>query len=57
MTYDEYVKEELEWEKYRQMHPACDNCNYYYEENGMPLCNYWDNVCEDYKKEKCYKWR
>ena len=57
MTYDEYVKEMLHWEEYRQKHPACDNCLEFYEDEGMPCCKYWDNVCENYYEEKCTKWR
>lgn len=57
MTYDEYVMEVLNWEEYRKLHPVCDNCLNYYEDEGMPCCKYWDNVCENYEEEKCNMWR
>ena len=56
MTFEEYVKEELGWEKYRQEHPACDNCYYFYTEYGMPCCKYYEAPMEDYEKDKCEKW-
>lgn len=56
MTFEEYVKEELGWEKYRQEHPACDNCYYFYTEYGMPCCKYYEAPMEDFEKDKCEKW-
>lgn len=57
MTYEQFVKEELKWEEYRQAHPTCDNCTYYYEDEGMPCCKHWDEPQEDVTTQKCSTWR
>lgn len=58
MTFEEYVKEELKWEEYRQGHHCCSNCVYFFREYGQDLCKYWDNCEEDVEKEtKCAQWR
>ncbi len=57
MTYEEFVKEELKWEEYRQAHPACDNCFYYYEDDCGPCCKKYDCVEEEYTTEHCASWR
>ena len=57
MTYEQFVKEELKWEEYRQAHPTCDNCTHYYEDEGMPCCKYCDEPQEDVTTQKCATWR
>jgi hypothetical protein len=57
MTYEQFVKEELKWEEYRQAHPTCDNCRHFYIDEGMPCCKYYDNVQEDYEHDKCHQWK
>ena len=61
MTYNEFVKQELKWEEYRQAHPTCDNCVHYYWEYGFDCCRLYDcppeDEVEDVEKDKCSSWK
>lgn len=59
MTYEEYVKEELEWEEYRKAHPSCENCVHYYYEYGYECCKVHEKPPEEYDttKDKRNDWR
>ena len=57
MTFEDFVKQELKQEEYRQAHPTCDNCSYYYEHDSGPCCRQYGCVEEEYTTEHCGSWR
>lgn len=57
MTFEDFVKQELKWEEYRQANPTCDNCADYYEDDCGPCCKRYGCVEEEYTTKHCGSWR